>query len=73
MEETGKLESKQKNAKKEKGFFKGLQAEFKKIIWPDKESLWKQTSVVLIISIIMCGFIRLIDMLVQFGVEFIVK
>ncbi|CVI73199.1 preprotein translocase subunit SecE [Clostridiales bacterium CHKCI001] len=73
MEETGKVEKKQKNAKKEKSFFKGLQTEFKKIIWPDKESLWKQTTVVLIISIIMCGFIRLIDILVQFGVEFIVK
>ncbi len=73
MEETGKVNKKQKDAKKEKSFFKGLQTEFKKIIWPDKESLWRQTTVVLIISIIMCGFIRLIDILVQFGVEFIVK
>ena len=27
-----------------KSWFKGLQAEFKKIIWPDKETLAKQTS-----------------------------
>ena len=73
MEETGKVNKKEKDPKKEKSFFKGLQTEFKKIIWPDKESLWRQTTVVLIISIIMCGFIRLIDILVQFGVEFIVK
>ena len=73
MEETGKVKKTQKDAKKEKSFLKGLQTEFKKIIGPDKESLWRQTTVVLSISIIRCGFIRLIDILVQFGVEFIVK
>ena len=33
-----------------KSWFKGLKAEFKKIIWPDKETLVKQTIAVIIIT-----------------------
>ena len=33
-------------------FFKGLKSEFKKIVWPDKESLTKQTTAVVVISVI---------------------
>ena len=29
-----------------KSWFKGLQAEFKKVIWPDKNTLTKQTTAV---------------------------
>ena len=43
----------EKTAKKAKkpSFFKGLKAEFKKIIWPNKQSLAKQTVATLIISV----------------------
>ena len=41
MGETGNTEKAQK-----KSFWKGLEAEYKKIIWPDKETLQKQTAAV---------------------------
>ncbi len=44
-----------------KRFFKGLKAEIRKIIWPTKEQVGKQTAAVVIISAVMCGFIVLID------------
>ena len=36
-----------------KSWFKGLQAEFKKIIWPDKKTLAKQTTAVVAVSVIL--------------------
>ena len=55
-----------------KSWFKGLKAEFKKIIWPDKKSVAKQTTAVVIISIILGALIKLIDMIIQLGLDFIV-
>ena len=48
-----------------KGFFKGLKAEFRKIMWPDKEQVGKQTLAVVIISLITCAVIRVIDIAAQ--------
>ena len=49
-----------------KNFFKGLKAEIKKISWPTREQTLKQTAAVVMISAVMCGFIRLIDVIAQF-------
>ncbi len=46
-----------------KGFFKGLKSEARKVQWPTAETTLKQTLVVVIISAILCGFIRLVDWL----------
>jgi preprotein translocase subunit SecE len=48
-----------------KSFFKSLKAEVRKIVWPNREQLWKQSLAVMIISVILCGFIRVIDVLSQ--------
>lgn len=62
---------------KKKGGFKnwwtGLKAEFSKIIWPTKTSIIKQTVVVVIVTVIMAILIGLIDQLVQFGLDNIIK
>lgn len=50
-------------------FFKGLKSEFKKISWPDKETLFKQSTAVVIISIIVGLLITAIDLCIQFGVD----
>lgn len=50
-------------------FFKGLKAELKKIIWPTKGQTAKQTLAVVLISIVLSAFIRLIDILAQFAVS----
>ena len=52
-------EKKQKAPKK--SWTKGLQAEFKKIIWPDKQSLVKQTAAVVVITAILGVLITVID------------
>lgn len=52
-------------------FFDGVKAEFKKIIWPDKDTLLKQSVAVVIVSIIMGAIIALIDIIAQYGVNFL--
>ena len=55
-----------------KSWFKGLKAEFKKIIWSNKVSAAKQTTAVVIVSLVLGVLIKVIDMLIQVGLDFIV-
>ena len=63
------------NAKSEtapkKSWFKGLKAEFHKIIWPDKESGAMQTIAVVIVSVILCVIIAFLDAVIGLGLGFI--
>ncbi len=58
---------------KKSSWFKGLKAEFKKIIWPDKKTLAKQTVAVTVCSILLGAIIAIIDALLQYGIDFIVR
>lgn len=46
---------------KKPSFFKGVKSEFKKIIWPDKESTFKQSVAVLLITVAAGVVIALLD------------
>lgn len=56
-----------KTKKQKKSWFKGLKAEFSKIIWPDQKSLTKETIAVLVVSATVMavqshyGFVRVHD------------
>ncbi len=52
-------------------FFKGVKAEMKKITWPDKQSLLKQSFAVVCISVVVGAIITILDYLVQYGVKFL--
>lgn len=56
-----------------KSWFKGLNREFKKIIWPDKMALAKQTAAVVSVSVALGAIIALIDFLVQNGVDILIN
>ena len=58
---------------KTKSWFKGLKAEFKKIIWPDKKTLVKETVAVIVCSVLLGGIIAIVDALIQYGIDFIVR
>lgn len=55
-----------------KSFWKGLKAEFRKIIWPDKETVSKQTVVVLAVSLALGVLIGVLDMIFKFGINLII-
>ncbi len=62
----------EKNSQKG-NWFKGLKAEFKKIIWPGKKDLAKQTTVVLVSAIVIGIIIAIIDMGIQYGIQFLMQ
>ncbi len=65
---SGKSEKTQK-----KSWFKGLQAEFKKVIWPDKNALVKQTTAVVTVSVLLGAVITVIDAIMKYGIDLLVK
>lgn len=60
------------NAKPKKTFFKGVKSEFKKITWPTWEKLTRETSAVVVISVLLGALIALIDALIKFGIDKII-
>jgi preprotein translocase subunit SecE len=52
-----------------KGFFKGVKSELKKVVWPTKDQLIKNTvmviGLVLVFSVVVLGF----DMILEFADE----
>lgn len=62
-----------KTKKQKKSWFKGLKAEFKKIVWPDQKSLAKETIAVVVVSLIVGVVISVVDLVARFGIEFLVK
>ena len=55
-----------------KSWFKGLKSEFKKISWPDKETLVKESAAVIVITVILGLVIALVDMAIEYGVNLII-
>ena len=55
------------------GKFSQIKAEFKKIIWPDKKSAAKQSLAVIVISALPGVIIALLDIVLRYGVDFIIS
>ena len=62
--------SKEKTSKI-KGFSDGVKAEFGKIIWPDRQTVGKETAAVVACSIALGLIIALLDLIIKFGLSFI--
>ena len=57
--------------KEKSDFFKGVKAEYKKIIWPNREDLIKQTIAVITVSLILCLLIVSMYWIIRYGLEFL--
>lgn len=58
---------------KKTSWFKGLKAEFKRIIWPDQKTLVKETTAVVVVSVILGLVISALDFVIRIGIEFLVR
>lgn len=69
------MQEKEKSAGKgqKKSWFQGLQSEFKKIIWTDRNTLIKQTIIVVIVTIILGVMISVMDAAILEGINLLVK
>ena len=54
-----------------KSWFKGLKAEFKKIVWPDKKSLARESAAVVASAVALGIIIKIIDVVINYGLEFL--
>ena len=54
-------------------WFKGLVREFKKIVWPDKMTVAKETAAVVSVSVVLGAIIALVDFFAQYGVDLLIK
>ncbi len=54
-------------------FTKGVKTEFRKIVWPSRETLIKQSTAVVIVSLIVGAIIAVIDRGVLYGIDFLLK
>ena len=55
---------------KTRGWWEGVKAEFRKIIWPTRDDLIKKTGTVTIVSIVLGVIIAILDFLIQNGIDF---
>ena len=51
----------------------GTYIEFKKVIWPDKNTLAKQTAAVVVVSVLLGALISVVDVLMKLGIDKIVQ
>ena len=54
---------------KTRGWWEGVKAEFRKIIWPTREDLIKKTATVSVVSVVLGVIIAILDFLIQNGID----
>ena len=62
-------DSNKKDNKEKPSFSQGVQTEFRKISWPDRTSLFKQSVAVVCVSVVLGVIIAVIDLRLQYGVN----
>lgn len=55
-----------------RSWLKGIKSEFKKIIWPDKETLAKQSVAVMGVTVILGVVIYILDYVIELGIKFLI-
>lgn len=73
MAEKEKDKKKEKKGGQAKSWFDGLKTEFKKIIWPDRKTLVKQTIAVVAITAVLGVLISVFDAAILEGINLLVK
>ena len=54
-------------------WFKGLNREFKKIVWPDKMTVAKETAAVVSVSVVLGTILALVDFFARYRVDLLIK
>ncbi len=60
-------------AKKTGSRIQKLKAEFNRIIWPDKNTIVKETTAVVVVTVILGAIIALLDLIIKTGLDKILQ
>ncbi len=63
----------QEKAAKKKGAFQNMKAEFKRIVWPDKNTVVKESTAVIVVTIILAVVIAFLDFVIKTGLDKILQ
>ncbi len=69
-DKTGSADS---TAKKAGSRIQKLKAEFNRIIWPDKNTVVKETTAVVVVTVILGAIIALLDLIIKTGLDKILQ
>ncbi len=58
---------------KKTGFFFFFKGEFKKIVWPKRDQLVKETIAVSLVTLALGAIIKLVDMVMQTGIAILIR
>lgn len=53
--------------------FTELKQEFNKVIWPNKDQVGKQSTAVIIASVVVGLIIVVVDTVIQYGIDFLIQ
>ena len=73
MSEAAEKAPKKTEKPQKKSWFNGLKAEFKKIIWPDRKTVAKQTVAVVLTSIALGIIIKILDIILSYGIDVLIS
>ncbi len=71
LEEKDMSDNKETSPALKRSWFQELKLEFKKITWPGKKQLARETTVVLVVAIIIGAVISAVDALLSYGLNFL--
>ena len=54
-------------------YFRGVKAELKKVIWPNRKELANYTGVVIFISVLVAMIVYVLDLLIRGGLSLIIR
>ena len=54
-------------------FFKGLKAEYNKIIFPTRQDIIKETTATIVVSLLVGALIAVLDLIMKTGLGFIIR
>ena len=72
MAEELKKAAEKQPEKKKNSFFKGVKSEFKKIIWPTKETVARETGAVVFFGVVLGVLIAIIDAIIKAGLGLVI-
>lgn len=72
MEQIEPKKKAEKPAKK-KNAFQSLKGEFKRIVWPDKDTVVKESTAVIVVTVILGIVIAVLDWVIKMGLDKILQ
>ena len=73
INEQNEPQKKAEKTAKKKGAFQNMKAEFKRIVWPDKNTVVKESTAVIVVTIILAVLIAFLDFVIKTGLDKILQ